>query len=323
LTDENVILTDDNHDGVYEAVCNNFTEQQVYLIMFYAKDSNNVISDGVDSYVRKTEPEADDYEPDDEFTKANPIILNSTTPQQHSFHKFGDTDWIKFYGISGYYYRIDVNNSDTSNAEISIFAADGITELKESLTSNDTTGKQMSLEWDCPANGVYYVRLRNFDPYFFGKALHYELKILQPCPCFSGSVSGRVTDKVSGKPLKDVIIKTNHGGSAITDADGNYKLISHWIGSNILVAELDGYERVESPITIFQDQEISLNISMSFAKGDVNGDGNTDLADVIAALRAASGNAQSVRTEADVNNDGRIGLEEAVYVLQKVARIRQ
>jgi hypothetical protein len=56
--------------------------------------------------------------------------------------------------------------------------------------------------------------------------------------------------------------------------------------------------------------------------GDVNNDRAVDLADTILALKAVSNlNPQPIHKEADIN-DGKIGLEEAVYTLQVTAEKR-
>ncbi len=52
--------------------------------------------------------------------------------------------------------------------------------------------------------------------------------------------------------------------------------------------------------------------------GDVNGDGDVDMEDVILSLQVCIGK-QSV-TE-DVNGDDKIGIEEAIYVLREVAEL--
>ena len=54
--------------------------------------------------------------------------------------------------------------------------------------------------------------------------------------------------------------------------------------------------------------------------GDMDGNGNPNLADAILALQIAAGMdpSQNIYKSADVNGDGKIGIEEAVYVLEKV-----
>jgi predicted outer membrane repeat protein len=58
--------------------------------------------------------------------------------------------------------------------------------------------------------------------------------------------------------------------------------------------------------------------------GDINYDGNVDLADVIIALQVLSGvgTSSTVYKEADANLDSKIGLEEVIYVLQNVSESR-
>ena len=59
-------------------------------------------------------------------------------------------------------------------------------------------------------------------------------------------------------------------------------------------------------------------------KGDLNGDGTTTMIDAIMAMQVISGltSAQTIVKDADVNNDGKIGTEEVIYILQRVAGIR-
>ncbi|MDA3833595.1 MAG: hypothetical protein PF495_09375, partial [Spirochaetales bacterium] len=58
--------------------------------------------------------------------------------------------------------------------------------------------------------------------------------------------------------------------------------------------------------------------------GDVSGNGNLELDDAILALQIAAGIHPNIcdaciQRGVDVNGDRRIGLEEAIYILQKVA----
>ncbi len=60
-------------------------------------------------------------------------------------------------------------------------------------------------------------------------------------------------------------------------------------------------------------------------KGDVSSDGKADLADVILSLQVVTGHTlpQAPNLEGDVNGDGRIGMEEALYILQRLSELRQ
>jgi len=58
--------------------------------------------------------------------------------------------------------------------------------------------------------------------------------------------------------------------------------------------------------------------------GDINGDGGIDLADAILALRVLAGIpvTDTINLNADVNSDKKIGIEEVIYILQKVSGLR-
>ncbi len=60
--------------------------------------------------------------------------------------------------------------------------------------------------------------------------------------------------------------------------------------------------------------------SIAFAAGDVDNNGTVDLTDAVLSLQVCAGMTQNtVNTSEDVNADGKIGLEEAIYVLHKVS----
>ncbi|MCP4350014.1 MAG: hypothetical protein GY795_31430 [Desulfobacterales bacterium] len=55
--------------------------------------------------------------------------------------------------------------------------------------------------------------------------------------------------------------------------------------------------------------------------GDIDNSGTSDLSDIILAIKIVSGIVleQDVHTKADVNGDGKIGMEEALHILQKIS----
>jgi len=59
-------------------------------------------------------------------------------------------------------------------------------------------------------------------------------------------------------------------------------------------------------------------------KGDINGDGNVDLTDAIMALQIAVNidSGQKIYKAADIDNDGKLRIEEAIFILGKAAGLR-
>ncbi len=54
--------------------------------------------------------------------------------------------------------------------------------------------------------------------------------------------------------------------------------------------------------------------------GDINGDGELNLKDMITALQIVTGQTPNeIMNQADADGDGRIGLGEAIYILRKLS----
>jgi hypothetical protein len=66
------------------------------------------------------------------------------------------------------------------------------------------------------------------------------------------------------------------------------------------------------------------NARTTTIKGDIDGDGIVDLSDALLAFQILVGMtpSQSVNLSADVNGDGKIGIEELIYILQEVSALR-
>jgi plastocyanin len=68
----------------------------------------------------------------------------------------------------------------------------------------------------------------------------------------------------------------------------------------------------------------TLSVVNGLLAGDVNGSGAVDLEDLYLVQEILAGRtpSQTIHTGADVNGDGNIGMEEALYILQRVSQIR-
>ncbi len=82
-------------------------------------------------------------------------------------------------------------------------------------------------------------------------------------------------------------------------------------------------------ITIGKTNCVDVQTGASFTigptQGDLSGDCTVDLSDTVLALQILAGinsDSKTINANADVNGDGKIGLQEVIYILQKVAEVR-
>ena len=80
-------------------------------------------------------------------------------------------------------------------------------------------------------------------------------------------------------------------------------------------------------VTVFDDKGASkksnpLTIRVNLLKGDLNADGKVDLKDAIIALKVTAGLSvnQKIYPEAEPTGDGRIGPDDAIFILRKLAQ---
>ncbi len=68
---------------------------------------------------------------------------------------------------------------------------------------------------------------------------------------------------------------------------------------------------------------LSKDIITDFLAGDIDHSSTVDLQDAILALKLSAGITPSdIWPGGDTNNDKKIGIEDAIYILQKVAKLR-
>jgi hypothetical protein len=114
------------------------------------------------------------------------------------------------------------------------------------------------------------------------------------------------------------------GGTA-TSTSGTYYITNVQVNDTVTVtATKNGWQ---FPSAVFNCPSIGYdNISEIFnhlVQGDLNGNGTLDLSDAITGLKILSRQTpQSINTIIAVNSDGKIGMAEVIYILQKIAGLR-
>jgi hypothetical protein len=132
-------------------------------------------------------------------------------------------------------------------------------------------------------------------------------------------------------PNRDGLIKT-----AILDGPGAYSVdhlnlhetvwvYAYWDINNSGGAGPDkkdlGALYVRNPVVLNSEEISGINLSLKIY-GDIDDSGVVDLADAILGLKASLGlTADHVNLNADVNNDGKIGLPEVIFILQTVSGV--
>jgi hypothetical protein len=184
----------------------------------------------------------DAYEEDNSYTQASVIILNDEGFQRRNLHTAADEDWIKFYGIREESYRIEaVRAGSDCDIMLHLYDTDGITFLKNG--DHGSAGEDEYLEWACEADGIYYVSIKSFS--ISGEDTGYDLRAFRPHSCMTGTISGKISNAVSGDGIADARIKSDRGDSAISETDGTYSMVGI-CGCDeepiTITADADGYE---------------------------------------------------------------------------------
>lgn len=315
-------------NGKYEGTDDKFKEQGIYEINVYAKDEYGNTSVPLSSEVIKA---CDFYEPDNRPDDAT-VIFTKRDRQEHNFYASGDIDWIVFHAIANEVYEIKVSDLGADcNVKIAIYEEGNFFDpLRERENSE-------LLSWMCPETGIYYVKLANMRSNASGENTDYSVEIERTiAPPSDGRIEGYVYDACTENPITKAQIETTGKESNLSkniesvDANKEYGIgyyeLEHSAGEYEILVEAEGYASITNPINVREMEKISRDFYMlssgaNPSPGDINADNSIDLEDAITALKISANidSANCVYIGADVNNDGRIGVEDAIYILQWVA----
>ena len=127
-------------------------------------------------YVKSYTSFGDGYEPDDTYTSAKSVQIDGTPSTNHNFHTAGDYDWFKFHACAGVRYVVEALKLGTRGyTYLELYDTDGSAILAQDFGSGDDLASR--LEWQAPANGVYFVKVRQVSPSWLGCDTTYDLKI--------------------------------------------------------------------------------------------------------------------------------------------------
>jgi hypothetical protein len=140
-----------------------------------------------------------------------------------------------------------------------------------------------------------------------------------------GLISGHVYNGITKEDIMNAVVSI--GGWSFHTGKGGYYLGQVPPMTDTITASAIGYKPQSfSGVTIGDGAVVSKEFALTAAArpGDLNGDNAVDMADCILAIRIMNGaNAGAADVmAADVNGDGKIGLQDVIYILQKAAGLR-
>ena len=116
---------------------------------------------------------ADTLEPNDNYD-ASSLLQTAGTSLSNLFDIATDEDWFKFDATAGTSYEIKTTNLAAGvDTVLEIYDTDGVTML--ATDNNSGGGKASLLLWQAPADGTYYVRVRQAAGSAYGCSASYDI----------------------------------------------------------------------------------------------------------------------------------------------------
>jgi hypothetical protein len=210
----------------------------------------------------------DIYEPDNSFEQATQIVANANVRQQHTLHTQQDEDWFKFYAVAhipcgsgSYDIKIKPVGKDIDVA-LDLYGPDGSTLLTK--VNKAFNGQPETLTWSAPADGFYYLRVRDTaKPLAEGKCrleTQYELQIFDGCAALPWKVKGVVKD-TSGTPIEGATVSSSCNLQDYSNPQGEYLLngCPFPSGTYAITASKPGYKTLTCHLPASFSPEIPKN----------------------------------------------------------------
>lgn len=269
------------NDGRYETVYDQFISDGIYLLAIYAVDSDGNVSAPKMTRITHRSYAPDEYEEDDSAEQAGYIVINSKEAQHRNFHDAGDEDWIRFYAVSGKTYTLKTKDTGRkSNTVIELFDE----QLNYLIYQNKPFARpDERLDWYCPANGYYYVKISHADSSMFGEGTEYDFEISTPTGSGVGEIRCTVKDAVSGNPIDkaeiSLWVNDELQSKGFSLPDGSYLVVQE-AGIVTVSVEAEGCQKQTFPqITVIEGEATQLDILLTPVSKDTDRDSILDVSD--------------------------------------------
>jgi hypothetical protein len=137
-------------------------------------------------------------------------------------------------------------------------------------------------------------------------------------------IKGNVFNANSKEAITNAVVSVS--GISLNTALGGYYLGQVPPGTHTISASAAGFRaQSHAGVGIGDGQVVTKDFALMAARpGDLNGDNAVDMADCILAIRIMNGATEGTADvmAADANGDGKIGMQDVLYILQKAAGLR-
>ncbi|MBN1874090.1 MAG: pre-peptidase C-terminal domain-containing protein, partial [Anaerolineae bacterium] len=119
----------------------------------------------------------DVYEIDDDAANATELLFTNGYTQTHNIHSESNPDWIKFYAVAGFTYTLSTTNTGGhADTVLYLYNTDGSTLI---MYNDDYPGMRYAsyVTWQPDVSGVYYARVKHWDPWAYGCTTAYGLSV--------------------------------------------------------------------------------------------------------------------------------------------------
>lgn len=239
-------LTSTNSGMTYAAELGGLSCFGVYGVTVFARTADGVVVP-IQRNRFLQDAGADVFEPDNTRETASPLTVNAGAAQEHSLFPAGDVDWVVFHAFASRPLAVTFSPLAGEGVVDVVVKNEAGIDLERYAIPLNPAGEGVSHVWKAPKDGIYYLRIGAANPAAtpgYGLSLTWEVQ-----PPLGAYIYGRVFDAAGGV-IRDAVITTTDGASAVVSPDDGVYLMSHSPGSLTMTVTAQGYQPVSVSMTL-------------------------------------------------------------------------
>lgn len=232
---------------------------------------------GLCGYSMSAFSQGDAFEDDDSAEFASLVLVRNETQQARTFHNVGDEDWFRFAVRADAFYEITIKQvGAAADPELSLYGFDP--NVLERVVDDGADGDDEIYSFQADADGIYFARVKNWDPQVAGEDITYTLAVFEPVGAFAGpdlEISQQTTylSVNQGSEIELTLDVKNLGGQ-LQDNTATNVLLQIYLASGMTVVSemLDGCTIVDINISCKLDdiqEQGSSSLVLSVTAGNL------------------------------------------------------